>query len=197
MASSRRLMPLDGDTLSRSRPPPRGRPRPCGPGSDADWTILRPSGLYELPEVTDYSLTTEHGPGRFTARIDLADAMLRQVTDDRFSRRTGHVITTRHNPRLLSMMLREAFRKQGSGNDQAEPARPPKVAGGQRPDRAGQGRQSPAGGAAGGYSEIGGAGRQPPGPDSRAMTGSRDSTPAAGLPRVPCRTGFTAAQVRG
>jgi nucleoside-diphosphate-sugar epimerase len=79
--------------------------------SDADWTILRPSGLYELPEVTDYSLTVEPGPGRFTARIDLADAMLRQVTDDRFSRRTGHVITTRHNPRMLSMMLREAFRK--------------------------------------------------------------------------------------
>jgi uncharacterized protein YbjT (DUF2867 family) len=80
-------------------------------GSDADWTILRPSGLYELPEVTDYSLTEEHGPGRFTARIDLAAAILRQVTDDRFVRRTGHVITTRDNPGLLSMMLREAFGK--------------------------------------------------------------------------------------
>jgi nucleoside-diphosphate-sugar epimerase len=79
--------------------------------SDADWTILRPSGLYELPEVTDYSLTEEHGPGRFTARIDLAAAILRQVTDDRFVRRTGHVITTRDNPGLLSMMLREAFGK--------------------------------------------------------------------------------------
>jgi nucleoside-diphosphate-sugar epimerase len=79
--------------------------------SDADWTILRPSGLYELPEVTDYSLTEEHGPGRFTARIDLADAILRQVTDDRFVRRTGHVITTRDNPGLLSMMLREAVKK--------------------------------------------------------------------------------------
>jgi uncharacterized protein YbjT (DUF2867 family) len=30
-------------------------------GSDADWTILRPSGLYELPEVTDYSLTENTG----------------------------------------------------------------------------------------------------------------------------------------
>ena len=79
--------------------------------SDADWTILRPSGLYELPEVTDSSLTEEHGPGRFTARIDLAAAILRQVTDDRFVRRTGHVITTRDNPGLLSMMLREAFGK--------------------------------------------------------------------------------------
>jgi uncharacterized protein YbjT (DUF2867 family) len=67
-------------------------------GSDADWTILRPSGLYELPAVTDYSVTGEHGPGRFTARIDLADAIVRQVTDDRFVRWVGHVITTRDNP---------------------------------------------------------------------------------------------------
>jgi nucleoside-diphosphate-sugar epimerase len=78
-------------------------------GSDVDWTILRPSGLYELPAVTDYSLTEEHGPGRFTARADLADAMLRQVGDDRFVRKIGHVITTRANPGLLSLMLREAF----------------------------------------------------------------------------------------
>jgi nucleoside-diphosphate-sugar epimerase len=80
-------------------------------GSDVDWTILRPSGLYELPEVTRYSLTEEHGPGRFTARIDLADAMLRQVEDRAFVRRIGHVITTEANPSMFSMMLREAFGK--------------------------------------------------------------------------------------
>jgi uncharacterized protein YbjT (DUF2867 family) len=80
-------------------------------GSDVDWTILRPSGLYELPEVTRYSLTEEHGPGRFTARIDLADAMLRQVDDTAFVRRIGHVITTEANPSILSLMLHEAFKK--------------------------------------------------------------------------------------
>lgn len=80
-------------------------------GSDVDWTILRPSGLYELPEVTRYSLTEEHGPGRFTARIDLADAMLRQVHDRTFVRRVAHVITTEANPSLLSLMLREALKK--------------------------------------------------------------------------------------
>src|SRR3954469_2180793 len=77
--------------------------------SDVDWTILRPSGLYQLPAVTDYSLTEERRPERFTARGDLADAMLRQLADHRFVRKVGHVITTRDNPRLLSMMLREAF----------------------------------------------------------------------------------------
>jgi nucleoside-diphosphate-sugar epimerase len=79
--------------------------------SPSDWTILRPSGLYELAEVTDYSLTEGHGPGWFTARVDLADAMLRQLDDDRFVRRIGHVITTEANPSLLSMMLREGRRK--------------------------------------------------------------------------------------
>jgi nucleoside-diphosphate-sugar epimerase len=79
--------------------------------SDLDWTILRPSGLYDLPEVTDYSLTEEHGVGRFTSRLDLADAMLRQIDDSRFLRRVGHVITRHANPSLLSMMLREAFKK--------------------------------------------------------------------------------------
>lgn len=79
--------------------------------SEAVWTILRPSGLYELPAVTDYSLTEEHGPGRFTARIDLADAMLRQLDDTRFVRKVGHVITRQDNPSMLSMMLREARRR--------------------------------------------------------------------------------------
>ncbi len=79
--------------------------------SDVDWTVLRPSGLYDLDRVTDYSITEEHGPGRFTARIDLADAMLRQLTDQRFSRKVAHVITTQDNPSLLSMMLREARKK--------------------------------------------------------------------------------------
>ena len=80
-------------------------------GSEVDWTILRPSGFYELPSASDYSLTEARGPGRFTARIDLADAMLRQVGDDRFVRKIGHVITTESNPSLFSMMVREAFKK--------------------------------------------------------------------------------------
>jgi len=79
--------------------------------SDVDWTILRPSGLFDLPAVTDYSLTEEHGPGRFTARADLAAAMLRQVYDTRFVRRVAHVITTQDNPSLLALMWREAFKK--------------------------------------------------------------------------------------
>jgi putative NADH-flavin reductase len=79
--------------------------------SDTDWTVLRPSGLFDLPEVTEYSITEEHGPGRLTSRRDLAAALLLQATDQRFVRKVAHVITTVDNPSLLSMMWREARKK--------------------------------------------------------------------------------------
>jgi nucleoside-diphosphate-sugar epimerase len=79
--------------------------------SDVDWTILRPSGLFDLPAKTRYSLTEAHGPGRFTARVDLADALLQQVDDDRFVRKVGYVITSEGNPSLFGLIVHEAFKK--------------------------------------------------------------------------------------
>ena len=75
--------------------------------SDTEWTILRPSGLFELPAVTDFSITEEHGPGRFTSRTDLAAAMVLQLSGTRFVGKVAHVITTEGTPSLLSMMWRE------------------------------------------------------------------------------------------
>ncbi|TDO66498.1 putative NAD(P)-binding protein [Kribbella sp. VKM Ac-2571] len=80
--------------------------------SDVEWTVLRPSGLYELPEVTKYSITEEPGPGRFTSRRDLAAAMLDQLTNERFVRKVAHVVTTEQNPSMLALMLREARKKK-------------------------------------------------------------------------------------
>ena len=79
--------------------------------SDTDWTVVRPSGLFELPEVTDFSITEEHGVGRLTSRRDLAAALLLRLTDRRFVQKVAHVITTVDNPSILSMMLREARKK--------------------------------------------------------------------------------------
>jgi nucleoside-diphosphate-sugar epimerase len=79
--------------------------------SDREWTILRPSGLYDLPHVTAFSLTEEHGPGRFTSRADLAAAMLGQLSDARFVGKVAHVVTTVDNPSLLSVIWRESRRK--------------------------------------------------------------------------------------
>ncbi|MET9653281.1 NAD(P)H-binding protein [Streptomyces sp. NPDC006460] len=77
--------------------------------SDLDWTIVRPSGLYHLPSVTDHTLVEGHADGRFTARVDLAAGLLRLLDDDRHVRSTVSVITTVDNPTLLQWIRREAL----------------------------------------------------------------------------------------
>ncbi len=72
--------------------------------SDLDWTIVRPSGLYHLPSVTDYTLVDGHVDGRFTTCVDLAASML---ADDRYLRATAGVITTGDNPTLLQWIRRK------------------------------------------------------------------------------------------
>lgn len=47
--------------------------------SDRDWTIVRPSGLVSAPAVSAYRVAVDHVGHRFTARIDLADCLLRQA----------------------------------------------------------------------------------------------------------------------
>jgi putative NADH-flavin reductase len=44
--------------------------------SDLDWTIIRPSGLFETPSVTAYQMG-ESVIGTYTSRTDLADCMLK------------------------------------------------------------------------------------------------------------------------
>lgn len=77
--------------------------------SDLDWTIVRPSGLYYLPSVTDYTVVEGHADGRFTARVDLAASMLALLDDDRHLRSTVSVITTVDNPSLLQWIRRQAL----------------------------------------------------------------------------------------
>ncbi|MGN9786811.1 NAD(P)-dependent oxidoreductase [Nonomuraea sp. ZG12] len=79
--------------------------------SDLDWTIVRPSGLYHLPSITDYTLVKGHADGRFTARADLAASMLALLDGDRYVRATVGVITTVDNPTLLQWIRREALAK--------------------------------------------------------------------------------------
>jgi hypothetical protein len=76
--------------------------------SDVDWTIVRPSGLYHLPSVTNYRIVEGHADGRFTARVDLAASMLAMLDDDRYRRTTVSVVTTVHNPTLLRWIRSEA-----------------------------------------------------------------------------------------
>jgi putative NADH-flavin reductase len=66
--------------------------------SDLEWTIVRPSGLIEAPAVSAYSVAPDHIGHRFTARIDLADCLLRQAVDGTYVRSAVAVATPSLNP---------------------------------------------------------------------------------------------------
>jgi nucleoside-diphosphate-sugar epimerase len=83
--------------------------------SGLDWTVVRPSGLFDLPEPTDY-LSGEVDPvGAFTARVDLADYLVSLAADSTKARRTVIVSTTESTPSLWQMIRREAGSGDGAG----------------------------------------------------------------------------------
>ncbi|HAM26174.1 MAG TPA: NAD-dependent epimerase, partial [Microbacteriaceae bacterium] len=77
--------------------------------SDLDWTIIRPSGLFQSASVTDYRVAEEVINGRFTSRNDLADFMLRQLDDDRYLRKAVAVATFSVQPSMLELIRNEAL----------------------------------------------------------------------------------------
>ncbi|MEV0252508.1 NAD(P)H-binding protein [Nocardia sp. NPDC050712] len=76
-----------------------------------DWTVVRPSGLYDLPARTDYTMAEGHLDQRFTARIDLAASLLRLAEGGEFVRRIVGVGTTADNPSILQLLRKEALGK--------------------------------------------------------------------------------------
>jgi uncharacterized protein YbjT (DUF2867 family) len=83
--------------------------------SGLDWTVVRPSGLFDLPAGTDYVRGEVDPVGAFTARIDLADYLVSLAADPATARRTVIVSTTEDAPSLWQMIRREA----GSGDSAA------------------------------------------------------------------------------
>jgi putative NADH-flavin reductase len=79
-------------------------------GSDLDWTVMRPSGLFDAPGVTQYELHEDQAPGIFTSRADLAASLLEQAASTRFIRKTVAVTTSEGAPTLFQMLRREAFK---------------------------------------------------------------------------------------
>ena len=80
--------------------------------SDLAWTIVRPSGLFEAPAVSDYAVAIDFFPHRFTARIDLADCLLRQALTDTYVRSTVAVATPSAKPSILKLVWQEGIRKK-------------------------------------------------------------------------------------
>lgn len=54
--------------------------------SNADWVILRPVGLTDSPKTNSYKITQGIPTSRTVPRADVADFMLRLVTDTRYDR---------------------------------------------------------------------------------------------------------------
>jgi putative NADH-flavin reductase len=80
--------------------------------SDLDWTIVRPSGLFETPTVTDYHVAEAFIRGMYTSRADLADCMLRQLATDQYLHKAVAVATVSVRPDLFQFLWREAISKK-------------------------------------------------------------------------------------
>ena len=84
--------------------------------SRLDWTIVRPSGLFDLPTPSHYVSGEVDPVGAFTARIDLADYLVALATDSSTVRKTVVVSTTENTPNLWQMIRREASSDKVTGS---------------------------------------------------------------------------------
>lgn len=115
------LQPLVTNLLGRTLYADMRRMEAAVAASDLEWTIMRPSGLFDTESVTDYKVAVDYLNGKFTSRADLADSMLRQLTSDEFVRKALAVATFAHKPSLIKLLAREASSKK------AAPDRVPEV----------------------------------------------------------------------
>ncbi|MFE1927151.1 NAD(P)-dependent oxidoreductase [Streptomyces asoensis] len=76
-----------------------------------DWTLVRPSGLFEHPAATDYRTAENSADGVFTARVDLAASMLRELEEQRYVRTAMGVITTAVRPNIAKLIWNEGVKK--------------------------------------------------------------------------------------
>ncbi|QHC23366.1 NAD(P)-dependent oxidoreductase [Streptomyces sp. GS7] len=80
--------------------------------TDLDWTLVRPSGLFDHPAVTAYHTAETSADGVFTARADLAASMLRELEERRYVRTAMGVITTAVKPNIAKLIWNEGVKKK-------------------------------------------------------------------------------------
>jgi nucleoside-diphosphate-sugar epimerase len=106
---NRVLQPLITATIGKTTYRDMRRMEELARSSDLEWTIMRPSGLFDTPGGTRYELHQDQAPGILTSRADLAASLLEQATDARFVRKAVAVTTSDGAPTLLQMLRRETF----------------------------------------------------------------------------------------
>ena len=77
--------------------------------SGLDFTIVRPSGLFDAAEKSDYVVADDHVRGAFTARIDLAAFMVAALEDDTWVGRNAAIATLAGTPKVLDFFRSEAM----------------------------------------------------------------------------------------
>jgi putative NADH-flavin reductase len=77
--------------------------------SGLDWTVVRPSGLFDLPRVTEYVAGEVDPVGAFTSRSDLADYLL-SLAVQHGNHDTVTISTTTDTPTMWQTIRREAFK---------------------------------------------------------------------------------------
>jgi len=77
--------------------------------SGLDWTIVRPSGLFDLPYVTEYVAGELDPVGAFTSRSDLADYLVTLAARPG-DQDTVTISTVADTPTMWQMIRREAFK---------------------------------------------------------------------------------------
>jgi uncharacterized protein YbjT (DUF2867 family) len=77
--------------------------------SGLDWTIVRPSGLFDLPHVTEYIAGEVDPVGAYTSRADLADYLV-SLAGSSGQHDTVTISTTTDTPTVWQMIRREAFK---------------------------------------------------------------------------------------
>ncbi|MFD6274354.1 NAD(P)-dependent oxidoreductase [Streptomyces sp. NPDC060209] len=80
--------------------------------TDLDWTLVRPSGLFEHSHVTGYRTAETSADGVFTARADLAASMLRELEEQRYVRKAMGVVTTAVKPNIVKLIWNEGVKKR-------------------------------------------------------------------------------------
>lgn len=106
------LQPYVVNTLGRTLYDDMRRMEAILTASELDWTIVRPSGLFLAGEVTRYEVAEDHLLGRFTAREDLADCLVGQLTDRSSVGRAVAVVTVDRQPGIVQLIWREGIRKR-------------------------------------------------------------------------------------
>jgi nucleoside-diphosphate-sugar epimerase len=108
------LKPVISHTLGRTMYADLRRMEDLVRQSGLEWTILRPSGLFEAPSGTDYRVTDGLVSGQFTSRTDLADCLLRQLDDDQNVHKVLAVATVSWQPSFLRFFLAEGIGKKAA-----------------------------------------------------------------------------------